>query len=80
MSKEDFEAQTTEQQLVLKKCLKLARVAIEADKRKGLSKDDVARETQDMLRHPMPSINKENEIAYKVAKSKGTFDESDSAE
>ena len=69
MSKDDFDSQTPEQQLSLKKALKLARVAIEADKRKGLSKEDVARETQDAIRHPMPNINKENEIAYKVAKA-----------
>ena len=69
MSKEDFDKQTTEQQTALKKALKLARVAIEADKRKGLSKEDVARETQNAIRHPMPSIDKENEIAYSVAKA-----------
>jgi len=54
-----------------KKALKLARIAIEADKRKGLSKKDVQELTRDAIRHPMPGTGlKENQIAYSVAKGK----------
>lgn len=69
MSKEDFESLTENEQISLKKALKLARIAIEADKRKGLSKKDVQELTRDAIRHPMPGTGlKENQIAYSVAK------------
>lgn len=71
MSKEDFESLPEDEQLSLKKTLKLARVAIEADKRKGLSKKDIQELTKDAVRHPMPGTGlKENQIAYSVANTK----------
>lgn len=70
MSKEDFDSLTEPEQLSLKKARKLAQVAIEADKRRGLSKKDVQDLTRDAIRHPMPGTGlKENQIAYSVAKN-----------
>lgn len=70
MSKEDFESLSETEQVSLKKALKLARVAIEADKRKGLSKKDVQELTRDSIRHPMPGTGlKENQIAYSASKA-----------
>ena len=71
MSKEDFDSLSENEQVSLKKALKLARIAIEADKRKGLSKKDVQELTRDAVRHPMPGTGlKENQIAYSVANGK----------
>lgn len=65
MKKEDFEALPESEQIAIRKALKLARLAIEADKRRGLSKDDVQKYTQDSIRHPMPGAGlKENKMAY----------------
>lgn len=65
MSKEDFEELSENEQVSLKRALNYARVAVEADKRKGLSKKDVADYTQDAIRHPMPGAGmRENRAAY----------------
>ncbi len=77
MSQEDFETLSDNEQLSLKKALKLARIAIEADKRRGLSKEDVKQATQDAIRHPMPGVGlKENQQAYAQAKAGGRLDNS----
>ena len=71
MSKEDFDSLTENEQVSLKRALKLARVAIQADKRRGLNKDKVMKETKNAIAHPMPGVGmKENEMAYADAKSK----------
>lgn len=70
MSKEDFDEMQENDKISLKKALKLARIAIEADKRKGLSKEDIQRETQDSVKHIMPGTGlKENQLAYAAAKA-----------
>jgi len=70
MSKEDFEALDERDQISLKKARKLALIAIEADKRKGLSKEQVADATLDSIRHPMPGAGlSENQTAYAIAKN-----------
>ena len=70
MNKADFEALSENEQLSMKKALKLARVAIEADKRKGFSKEEVQKMTQDAIRHPMPGTGlKDNQTAYAIANS-----------
>lgn len=67
MSKDDYEELSEGEQASLKKALKLARIAIEADKRKGLSKEDVAKATADAIRHPMPGAGmKDNQTAYAI--------------
>lgn len=71
MSKEDYEALTEKEQISLKRALKLARVAIEADKRRGLSKQEVHDKTADSIRHIMPGAGlKENQMAYSMTKSR----------
>lgn len=65
MSKEDFDELSEADQLSLKRALKLARVAIEADKRKGMNKEAVRKATQDAIRHPMPGVGlKETQQLY----------------
>lgn len=63
MSKEEFDGLSEPEQTSLKKSLKLARVAIQADKRRGMSKEQVQEATKGAIRHPMPgegmSVNRE---------------------
>lgn len=69
MSKEAFDELPDSEKLSLRKALKLARIALEADKRKGLNKEAVLKATQDSIRHPMPGQNlKEVQQAYKEYK------------
>ena len=69
MSQKDFDELPENEQLSLKRALRLARVAIEADKRKGFTKEDVQKLTQDAIRHPMPGAGlKDNQTAYAVTK------------
>lgn len=56
MSEEDFKTLLPNERNSLKRALKLARVAIEADKRKGLSKSQVADATKGAMKHPMPGV------------------------
>ena len=70
MTKEEFDSYSEEEQLALKKCLKLAKVAVEADKRKNMSLEDVRKATTDSIRHPMPGTGlKDAQIAYNAAKN-----------
>jgi 5-methylcytosine-specific restriction protein A len=65
MTKEDFDSYSEEEQTALKKCLKLAKIAVEADKRKNMSLEDVRKATTDSIRHPMPGAGlKETQAAY----------------
>lgn len=71
MSKEDFEALPEVEQLSLRKARNLAKIAIEADKRKGMNKDAVLKATQDSIRHPMPGVGlKETQQVYNDYKRK----------
>lgn len=71
MSKEDFDALPEAEKSSLKKALNLARVAIKADKMKGLKKEAILKATQDTIRHPMPGTGlKETQQSYKDYKSK----------
>lgn len=54
MTKEEFESYSENEQLALKKCLNFAKIAVEADKRRNMSIEDVRRATTDSIRHPMP--------------------------
>lgn len=76
MDEDTFNALPENEQTALKRALKLARVAIEADKRRGMSKEDVKQATVDAIRHPMPGAGlKENQQAYAVSqKSKDSKD------
>ena len=69
MTKEEFDSYSPEEQDALKKTLKLARIAVEANKRKGLSKEQVEEATRDAIRHPMPGAGlPDNRRAYEEAK------------
>ena len=71
MTKEEFDKYSSEEQTALKKCLKLAKIAVEADKRKNMSMEDIRKATSDAVRHPMPGTGlPDNERAYKEAKYK----------
>lgn len=70
MSEEDFKSLMPSEQTSLKRALRLARIAIQADKRRGLSKEQIASVTKDALRHPMPGKDlKENQIAYSYSQA-----------
>ena len=78
MSQNDFDDLSENEQLSLKKALKLARIAIEADKRRGMSKEDIVKATQDSIRHPMPGKGlKENQIIYATTKNNNKDDSND---
>lgn len=69
MTREEFDCYSLDEQNALKKCLKLAKIAVEADKRKNMSIDDIKKATTDTVRHPMPGAGlPDNERAYKEAK------------
>lgn len=70
MTREEFESYSEEEQTALKKCLKLAKVAVEADKRRNMSLDDVKKATSDSIKHPMPGTDlKENTKVYEKYKT-----------
>lgn len=69
MTKEEFDTYSENEQLALKKCLNLAKIAVEADKRRHMSIDDVKKSTTDSIRHPMPGAGlQDNERAYNESK------------
>ena len=70
MSEQDFNNLLPSEKSSLKRALKLARIAIAADKRRGMSKEQVAAVTRDSVRHPMPGTNlKENMAIYTAVES-----------
>lgn len=82
MSEQNYNELFPSEKSSLKRALKLARIAIEADKRRGMSKEQVANVTRDVLRHPMPGVNlKENQAIYTaVESSKKLMESSESGE
>ena len=80
MSKDDFDAMEERDKIALKKARKLAMIAIEADKRKGMTKEDIQEATRSAIAHPMPGVGlKENQQSYAVAEqSKRLSEESNS--
>lgn len=69
MSKEQFEALDEEQQTFIKGVMKLARIAVEANKRQGKTREQVKKEA-DVPRFQMPGVvQKENINAIKEAKN-----------
>lgn len=82
MSEQNYNELFPSEKSSLKKALKLARIAIEADKRRGMSKEQIASVTKDSVRHPMPGTNlKENQAIYTaVESSKKLMESSESGE
>lgn len=76
MSEEMFNELPESDQITIKKIRKLALLAIDADKRKGLSKDDVREATKSVMKHPMPGTGmEENKKMYEEAVRNGSLDE-----
>lgn len=70
MPESEFNELLPSEKSSMKRALKLARIAIAADKRKGLSKEQIGNATKDSIRHRMPGVGlKENQIAYSYAKA-----------
>lgn len=68
MTQDDFNKYSSEEQLALKKTLKLAKIAVDADRRRNMSLDDVRKATTDSIRHPMPGMGLNvTQAAYSVA-------------
>lgn len=69
MTKEEFEQYSESEQLALKKCLGLAKIAVEAARRRNMSIEDVRKATSDAIRHPMPGTGlPDNTRAYNESK------------
>lgn len=69
MTKEEFDGYSEEEQTALKRCLKLAKIAVAADKRRNMSIENVRKATSDSIRHPMPGAGlPDNKRAYKESK------------
>lgn len=65
MTKEQFEEYDEDEQLRIKKILKFANVAVEAAKRKGISKEKIMEEANRSARHRMPGETlKETQIGF----------------
>ena len=70
MPESEFNELLPSEKSSMKRALKLARIAIAADKRKGLSKEQIGNATKDSIRHRMPGVGlKENQIAYSYARA-----------
>lgn len=75
MTKEEFDAYSPEDQTKLKRILKYAKVAVEADRRRHMSVEDVRSATTDSIRHPMPGAGlPDNQRAYREAQLRGQLD------
>lgn len=78
MTREEFESYSPEDQTKLKRILKYSKVAVEADRRRNMSLEEVRSATTDAIRHPMPGAGlPDNQRAYREAKIRGTASTSD---
>lgn len=65
MTREQFEEYSETEQIRIKEILKYAKIAVEAAKRQGKSKEEIRAEAQKSSRHRMPGENwKENQAGY----------------
>lgn len=72
MSKEQFDALPEEDQVFMKGVMKLARLAVEANKRVGNSREKIKQATSDTVKFQMPGkVQKENMEAVANAKAEG---------
>lgn len=78
MTKEEFDTYSDADKKKLTKILRYAKVAVEADKRKHMSLEEVRAATTDSIRHPMPGTGlPDARRAYQEAKMRGDLDGSD---
>ncbi len=69
MSKEQFDALDEEEKTFITGVMKIARIAVEANKRMGRSREQVRKDTSDSIRFKMPGlVQKENMKAVEEAK------------
>ena len=74
MKKEEFDRLPEDQQDYLKKVMKIARVAVEANRRVGNSKEKIKKATSDVMKFKMPGvILKENQEALATASYSNKF-------
>lgn len=78
MSKEQFDALDEEEKTFITGVMKIARIAVEANKRMGRSREQVRKDTSDSIRFKMPGlIQKENMKAITEAKVEDISNEED---
>ena len=71
MTKEQFEEYDEKEQIRIKEILKYAKIAVEAAKRQGKSKEEIRVEAQKSSRHRMPGETwKENQAGYAASQLK----------
>lgn len=69
ITKEEYDNSSPEEQVRFKKILKLSKVIVEANKRKGLTREQVFENTKAVMKHPMPGAGlAENRKAYVESK------------
>lgn len=78
MSKEQFDALDEEEKTFITGVMKIARIAVEANKRMGRSREQVRKDTSDSIRFKMPGlVQKENMKAIAEAKVEDISKEND---
>lgn len=76
MDKKDFDRLEESERKSLVKALKLSRIAVESDKRKGLTKKDIREKTKESVKHIMPTQGlEENQKAYAMAEERAKKEE-----
>lgn len=69
ITKEEYDNSSPEEQERFKKILKLSKVIVEANKRKGFTREQIFENTKSVMKHPMPGAGlAENRKAYVEAK------------
>ena len=69
ITKEEYDESSPEEQERFKKIIKLSKVIVEANKRKGFTRDQVFENTKSVMKHPMPGAGlAENRKAYVESK------------
>ena len=75
MSKEDYNALLPSEKSSLNRAYKLAKIAIEADKRKGMTKEQIMEATKSSTKHPMPGVGlKETQAMYNATVNSRSMD------
>lgn len=69
ITKEEYDESSPEEQERFKKILKLSKVIVEANKRKGFTREQIFENTKSVMKHPMPGAGlAENRKAYVESK------------
>ena len=69
ITKEEYDESSPEEQKRSKEILKYSKVIVEANKRKGFTREQIFENTKSVMKHPMPGAGlAENRKAYVEAK------------